>query len=451
MNQVFPPSAPLIIRSAQYRDLEAAGGLLQENATNNRIYYVTGSDRQVRQMQRWKGLWGLLGLVCNPWKTIFCAEQVGSEGTQFQGLIQVSPFNHSRTTWRVDQVLVGGDRPTRTEPPADGLPPLEPAVHPHPRTAKPLLSTVGSQLLRYCFEVIWEARTWLLEVDVNDADLLALYRQNGFQPLAQMTYWEIGSEALRELAEREPDLPNLLPVSNADAPLLYQLDTASMPPLVRQVFDRHLSDFKTSLLSSLMNGLKNWFSHTEMVSGYVFEPQRKAAIGYFQIQLYRDGSQPHQAEMTVHPAYTWLYPELMAQMARIAQDFPCQSLQLASSDYQPEREEYFNRIGAVQIAHTLMMSRSVWHKLREAKSVSLEGLQLSDMLQGLQPSRKPVPGRISVLHSSLQQDSIPLSLRRSLRQQFHPPSSGKADPNPTTPPRSTPPDFSDPPQEGPCC
>jgi len=59
-------------------------------------------------------------------------------------------------------------------------------------------------------------------------------------------------------------------------------------------------------------------------------------------------------------------------MARITQDFPSQSLHLASADYQPEREEYFERIGAERIEHTLLMSRSVWHKVREAKPLSLE-------------------------------------------------------------------------------
>ena len=84
-------------------------------------------------------------------------------------------------------------------------------------------------------------------------------------------------------------------------------------------------------------------------------------------------------------------------MARLVQDFPVQSLQLASADYQPEREAYLEQFGAVRVEHSLLMSRSVWHKLRESKLVSLEGLQLSEMLQSFQPTRKPVPGRISWL------------------------------------------------------
>jgi hypothetical protein len=281
---------------------------------------------------------------------------------------------------------------------------------------------------------------------------LALYRQNGFQPLAHTTYWDIAAESLQILAEREPDLPNLLPVSNADAQLLYQLDTASMPPLVRQVFDRHLVDFRISLLGSLMEGVRSWLNHVEVVSGYVFEPQRKAAIGYFQLRLCRDASQPHQAQLTVHPAYTWLYPELMSQMARITQDFPPQSLQMTSSDYHPEREEYLERVGAIRIAHTLMMSRSVWHKLREAKPVSLEGLQLSDVLQGLQPSRKPVPGRISLLKSVNHSDQAATKISseppsRQLNTPFK--DSSHSAKKLLRQPAQT--DFSDPPQEGPCC
>jgi hypothetical protein len=44
----------------------------------------------------------------------------------------------------------------------------------------------------------------------------------------------------------------------------------------------------------------------------------------------------------------------------------------------------------------LLMARSVWHKIRETKPV-LDGLQLSKMLSGLQPTQKPVPGRIDRL------------------------------------------------------
>ena len=47
--------------------------------------------------------------------------------------------------------------------------------------------------------------------------------------------------------------------------------------------------------------------------------------------------------------------------------------------------------------NTLLMSRSVWHKIRETKR--LEGIQLSEVLQGLKPARTPIPSRISILKS----------------------------------------------------
>lgn len=367
MTSLLPRNLSAIVRPVQYRDLDGIERLTQESFAAQTPKGANDAMRQMQWMRRWYGLLKLLSWFPNPLQYGLCAFVAEQERTLL-GTIQVSPFNYTHSTWRVDRVIL--DRGTDKQ-------------------------VIGSQLLRHCFESIVEARTWILEVNVNDKDALALYRRNGFQRLAEMTYWEIDPELLQELAQAEPDLPNLLPVSNADAQLLYQLDTSSMPPIVRQVLDRNADDFKTSLTTALTEAVKQWVTKTEVVSGYVFEPQRKAAIGYFQLRLDRKGQQPHVATLTVNPAYTWLYPELLSQLARIAQDFPPQALQLTSADYHPEREEYLERIGATRTEHTLMMSRSVWHKQRESKFVSLEGIQLPEMLQGLQPARKPIPGGMS--------------------------------------------------------
>ncbi|MDJ1182845.1 GNAT family N-acetyltransferase [Roseofilum casamattae] len=388
------------IRSLQPRDLDAVELMLEDcPSSQGRCHSYQGTE-----IRRWFGWFKLLSWFPNPWQHLLsihvaCQHQGGTvaeshrpwdtETSPVVGAIQVSPFNRTRSTWRVDRVAV------------------------MPQVSR---QGIGSSLLRYCLQAIREARTWLLEVEVNQSDEIALYRHNGFQPLAQMTYWAIAPERLRTLAQREPDLPNLFPVSNADASLLYQLDTVAMPPLVRQVFDRHMEDFKTPLLESVVGAIAQWWWKTEVVSGYVFETQRQAAIGYFQLTLSKQGDRPHHAELTVHPAYTWLYPELMAQMARITQEFPEQPLHLASVDYQPEREEYLERIGGSCIGHTLMMSRSVWHKLRESNLVSLEGLQLSDMLQGLQPAGKPIPGRLVLRSLKLEGDG-PLSYSQRVEEE----------------------------------
>jgi len=367
MTSLIPRNLSVVIRPVQHRDLDGIERLSQESFAEHTPEEANFAINQMQWLRRWYGFLKFLSLFPNPLKYRLCA-YVAEQGRTLLGMIQVSPFNRTRSTWRVERVMVD-------------------------RTADK--QGIGSQLLRHCFESILEARTWILEVNINDKEALALYRQNGFQRLAEMTYWEIAPELLEELASSEPDLPNLLPVSNADAQLLYQLDTASMPPLVRQVFDRQTQDFKTSLFATLIDAVKQWVSKTEVVSGYLFEPQRKAAIGYFQLSLDRKGQQPHLATLTVHPAYTWLYPELLSQLARIAQDVPKQPLQLVSADYQPEGEEYLEQIGASRREHTLIMSRSVWHKVRESKFVSLEGIQLPEVLQGVQPARKHIPGGMS--------------------------------------------------------
>lgn len=374
MTSPVSDNAKSLIRPIQYRDLEAIEQLATEVTDADSNSCSVSFVQQLQQVRRWYGLFKFLSWFPNPSQYTFCV-YVAEACQQIRGMIKISPFNRTRSTWRVEQVLVD--------------------VTANGKQKAPAIGDIGSGLLRHCFETIWEARTWLLEVNIHHKSTLALYRQNGFQPLAQLTYWAIAPQILEELAAHEPDLPNLLPVSNADAQLLYQLDTASMPPLVRQVFDRHVQDFKTGFLRALLSNIQQWFTHSEVVSGYVFEPQRKAAIGYFQVRLCQNGTFCHEAELTVHPAYTCLYPELLAQMARITQQVPAQSLQIASADYQPEREEYLEEMGAERIEHTLLMSRSVWHKLREAKPVSLEGLQLSEVLQGLQPARTPVPSRIA--------------------------------------------------------
>jgi hypothetical protein len=376
MTSPVSENAKNVIRPIQYRDLEAIEQLATQATDAEGNSCSVTFLQQLRQVRRWFGVMKVLSWFPNPFQYTFCV-YVAEAIQQVRGAIKISPFNQTRSTWRVERVLVDAS----AQGPAKG------------NTSA--AGDVGSALLRHCFETVWEARTWLLEVNIHHKTTLALYRQNGFQPLAQLTYWAIAPQILEQLAAHEPDLPNLLPVSNADAQLLYQLDTASMPPLVRQVFDRHIQDFKTGFLKALISPISQWFSHTQVVKGYVFEPQRKAAIGYFELQLCQDGSFCHEAQLTVHPAYTFLYPELLAQMARMTQNLPAQSLQIASADYQSEREEYLEQLGAKRIEHTLLMSRSVWHKLREAKPVSLDGLQLSEVLQGLQPARTPIPSRIA--------------------------------------------------------
>ncbi|ACK65979.1 GCN5-related N-acetyltransferase like protein [Rippkaea orientalis PCC 8801] len=379
-----------LIRPVQYRDLDPLETMMVQLAQDSQGSNSSLFVQQLQQARRWFGLLKFLSWFPNLFQHHFCVyvaepKMAVHQGTELQGFIHISPFNSSRTTWRVERVMIT-----------------------HGETQPQLLSDpqgVGSQLLRYCFETVWEARTWLLEVNIQEKNTLALYRQNGFQPLAQFTYWSLAPDLLEQLAQGESDVPNLLPLSNADAQLLYQLDCVSMPPLLRQVFDRHPEDFKMPFFAGLLAKFEQWCDRQEVAQGYVFEPQRKAAIGYFKLTLSKEGLQPHQAQLTVHPAYTWLYPKLLAKMAQIVQNFPPQRLELVSADYQHEREEYLEKLGAERVEHTLLMSRSVWHKLKETKP---EGLHLSEMLKGLQAvPRTPIPSRMSWLKVPLNPSDNP--------------------------------------------
>ncbi|NJK58701.1 MAG: GNAT family N-acetyltransferase [Pleurocapsa sp. SU_5_0] len=389
MTLSIPDNEQLIVRPLQYRDVDAINALVSECVAKETSKRLITIDRELEQVGSWYGLKRFLALLprsyYHGWR-VYVAQHL----SEVLGLIQVSSLNSTRSTWRVERVLLNSNSP-----------------------ALELLKTqkeIGSQLLRHCLQNIWEARTWMLEVNINEKNHLALYRENGFQPLAQMTYWQVSADLIAQLAQQDSDLPNFLPISNADAPLLYQLDCVSMPPLLRQVFDRHADDFKSGMVQNAVGQIRLWLNGTDVVSGYVFEPQRKAAIGYFRLESSKDGSRPHRAQLTVNPAYTWLYPQLTAKMAQIIQEsvdrkrglaadnqLYSQPLEIVSADYQPEREEYFNKIGATAVEQTLLMSRSVWHKIKEAKP--LEGLQLSGVLQGLKPVRAPIPSRISWLKS----------------------------------------------------
>ncbi|MEM0979701.1 MAG: GNAT family N-acetyltransferase [Cyanobacteria bacterium P01_H01_bin.58] len=375
MTRSDDPKSTLNLRPLHPRDADALGkwngnGILIADPTAEILH-----DGRSRLLHHPLALWwqwaSTLAIPNQPRWSGF----VAAWGEATCGMIEVSPFNRTRSTWRVDWVAVNpANVPASPEGP---------------------LSQIGSQLLRHCFEAVWEARMWLAEVDIEQKPALALYRQNGFQPLAQVTYWEITPEVLAEQAKREPDLPNLMAVSNADAQLLYQLDTAAMPPLVRQVFDQQIQDFKVEPLQDIAEKIRQRMHRVHHICGYVFEPQRKAAIGRFELTACRDLRQCHTAELTVHPAYTWLYPEIISHMARLLANYPAMPLRITSHDYQAEREDYLNCIRANPVNRTLMLSRSVWHKVREAKPNALEGLQLPEVLAGLQPAGKPIPGRLS--------------------------------------------------------
>ncbi|HIK22834.1 MAG TPA: GNAT family N-acetyltransferase [Thermosynechococcus sp. M3746_W2019_013] len=356
----LPPTGDLMIRPLAYRDVEVVEQWLRHQGVHEQPFGLPslagGPMTSPLHLLQW-----LMGMSK---QRIYVAER----DNQVLGVVQVAPFNESRTTWQVQQLSAQE------------------------------FTEVGTQLLRHCFGTLVEARTWIVEINIDYREALDLYRQNGFQPLAHLTYWQISTDQLAELAQGTPCLPNLLKVTNADARLLHELDTMSMPALVRQVFNRHSRDFQTSLLDWLHHSLTSWSQQVQVHRAYVFEPQRKVAIASYTLHTTQNGHTPHWLDLTVHPAYTNLYPEVLTHIARLVQAYPPVPLLLSSTDYQGEREAYLES-WAEPIRRSLMMSRSVWHKVREVRSPLPEGLTLSEVLQGLQTHRRPQPGQIHSNHS----------------------------------------------------
>ena len=245
------PSEPIAVRPVHFRDSEK---LMPEVGSEVVTCGAFTKHQPLPETGRLFGQSSLqrLSRLANPLQPKDITFAAGRKHAT-HGIIQVSPFNSTRSTWRVDGVMVNAAADQNL----------------------PINLDLGSLLLRHCFENIVEAHTWISETSIHDKFGLALYRQNGFQPLAYVTYWSIDAEQITNLAENEPDLPNLLPVSNADAQLIYHLETASMPPQLRQVFDHQIQDFRSRPVAEVRSQVRRWLGQSESVSAYVFEPQRK--------------------------------------------------------------------------------------------------------------------------------------------------------------------------------
>ena len=152
MTSLLPRHLSVIIRPVQHRDLDGIDHLTQESLSHLSPQEAGAAMGQMQWLRRWYGLLKFLSWFPNPLQYRFWG-YIAEQGRVLLGMIQVSPFNRTRSTWRIDRVMLAkiGDR-----------------------------MSIGSQLLRHCFESILEARTWILEVNINDVDALALYRHNGF-------------------------------------------------------------------------------------------------------------------------------------------------------------------------------------------------------------------------------------------------------------------------------
>jgi len=353
----------MLIRPVQYRDLEAVRRLY-EATTPTVPFLAENMLLPGRGLHRLYGPVKLLSLFPNPLQHLFCLHVAQLEG-QIVGCVQVRPSNVSHTTWQVEHIAV------------------DPGLAAQ--------AGIATRLLQHVFEYYsYQARNWLVEVEIHDRVGLALYRENGFQRLAEHSYWRLAPVALADLVRCETQLLNLRPVSNADAALLCHLESSTMPSEIRQVYDRHPNDFYRGLATRVIDASARVVNHVEHVSQYVYEPQRQAAIGSFDLFVSTNGLQAHRVQLHVHPGYTWLYPQLAGHIAHILTHYPTQELHLVSADYQHKLEEFLGQTAAAEILERrLLMARSVWRKKSQVR-IALENLQLPEMLPGFSLG-KPLP------------------------------------------------------------
>ncbi|MDJ0557721.1 MAG: GNAT family N-acetyltransferase, partial [Microcystis sp. M53599_WE4] len=99
------------IRPVQYRDLEDIEALTLDDFDEDIDRRAQNFRTQVQQVRPWFGLFKILSLFPNPLQHrfhVYVAESMANRGEErkIRGAIQVTPFNSSRSTWRVEQVRV---------------------------------------------------------------------------------------------------------------------------------------------------------------------------------------------------------------------------------------------------------------------------------------------------------------------------------------------------------
>ena len=130
-----------MIRPVRYRDLDAIDELTQQSPERELPHCSTVREKGV-SIRNWYGVLRFLSLLPNPLQSLPCVH-VAELNQKIQGVIQVSPFNRTRSTWRVDRVVVA------------------PAIVESDEETSQVLTRVdiGSLLIRFCLERIWQART----------------------------------------------------------------------------------------------------------------------------------------------------------------------------------------------------------------------------------------------------------------------------------------------------
>lgn len=244
---------------------------------------------------------------------------------------------------------------------------------------------LASALLRAAIRQTRGASSWIANAATLDSDRLAVLREQGFQPLRTDQLWcwrNAGSQsAAGEAATAGTAVLGelqLQPLSRRNALLLWQLEQAACPALLRQLLDRRVED----LLDQSQG--RGWL---------LVDPGRDQAVAAIRWLGDHPGG-GHDGELTVHPGWQQLLgsaTELL--LRRLAHQLPGASSDLwLRSDVQDKaRLQWLQRLGAEPRGERVLMARSVWHRQEHPASAALGARQLEAVLGQLQPRRQPLP------------------------------------------------------------
>lgn len=241
---------------------------------------------------------------------------------------------------------------------------------------------LASALVRAAIRQTRGASSWIANAATLDNDRLAVLREQGFQPLRTDQLWcwrqEGGAAPPVPAAGNNAGELQLQPLSRRNALLLWQLEQAACPALLRQLLDRRVED----LLDQ--SGRKGWL---------LVDPGRDQAVAAIRWVGDHPGG-GHDVELTVHPGWPHLLgcgtELLLHRLQQQLQGAP-RGLWLRSDVQDKPRQQWLQRLGAEARGERVLMARSVWHRQEHPASTALGARQLEAVLGKLQPRRQPLP------------------------------------------------------------
>jgi hypothetical protein len=223
------------------------------------------------------------------------------------------------------------------------------------------------------------AASWIATVDASDSALLGVLREQGFQPLRcdALWWWQQPQAQAAAGAAAPLQLPadlRLLPLNRRTAPLLWHLEQAACPALLRQLLDRRVED-----LLDQSHGC-GWM--------LVDVSRNQAVAGVRRLEAHPAGG--HRIEFSVYPGWEHLLgPATELLLQRMGQTSG-EGLWIQSEVDNQGRAAWLEALGAARRGEQVLMARSVWRR-QEGQLAQGPRRRIEAMLEQLQPRRQPVP------------------------------------------------------------